>query len=161
MQTNRNDLRVGPFTYKNIRNRPVTAGIPMLGEATHDKPNRSPAVLIVEDDEQLCEAIGFCVEQAGYEVADCAQSVDAALASLGCHTVDAALLDIDLGGELVYPVANALTARGVPFVFVTGHNPSEIPEQFRHRPVVPKPYYDTALCAALASMLPLARKADV
>ena len=126
---------------------------------THDR-HRPPAVLIVEDDEQLGEAIGLCVEQAGYEVVDCAQSVDAALATLGCRTVDAALLDINLGGELVYPVASALTARGVPFVFVTGHDPSEIPEQFRDRPVLPKPYYDTALCAALASMLPSSRKAD-
>lgn len=129
----------------------------MLGNATRDSSHRTPAVLIVEDDEQLCEAIGLCVEQAGYEVVDCAQSVDAALATLGCRTVDAALLDINLRGELVYPVANALTERGVPFVFVTGQNPSEIPEKFRHRPVVPKPYYDAALCAALASMLPLPR----
>jgi DNA-binding response OmpR family regulator len=129
----------------------------MLGDATHDCAKRPPAVLIVEDDAALCEAIGFCVEQAGYEVVDCAQSVDAALATLGRRTVDAALLDINLQGELVYPVARALTERGVPFVFVTGQPTSEIPEQFRHRPVVPKPYYDAALCAALASMLPLAR----
>lgn len=129
----------------------------MFGNATHDSLHRTPAVLIVEDDEQLCEAIGLCVEQAGYEVVDCAQSVDAALDTLGRCTVDAALLDINLRGELVYPVARALIERGVPFVFVTGQSPSEIPEQFRHRPVVPKPYYDGALCAALASMLPLPR----
>lgn len=126
----------------------------MLGDTPRDRTHRPPAVLIVEDDAALCEAIGFCVEQAGYEVVDCAQSVDAALATLGRRTVDAALLDINLQGELVYPVANALTERGVPFVFVTGQNPSEIPEQYRHRPVLPKPYYDAALCAALASMLP-------
>jgi DNA-binding response OmpR family regulator len=126
----------------------------MFGDTPHDRAHRLPAVLIVEDDAALCEAIGFCVEQAGYEVVDCAQSVDAALATLRRRTVDAALLDINLQGELVYPVANALTERGVPFVFVTGQNPSEIPEQYRHRPVVPKPYYDAVLCAALASMLP-------
>jgi DNA-binding response OmpR family regulator len=131
----------------------------MLGDATRDRATHPRSVLIVEDDEQLCEAIGFCVEAAGYEVVDCAQSVDDALATLGRRTVDAALLDINLGGELVYPVASALTERGVPFVFVTAQNPSEIPEQFRHRPVVPKPYYDAALCAALASMLPKSRGA--
>lgn len=125
----------------------------MFGNATRDCPTRPPSVLIVEDDAQLCEAIGFCVEEAGYEVVDCARSVAAALATLKRRTVDAALLDINLQGELVYPVASALAERGVPFVFVTAQNPSEIPEQFRHRPVVPKPYYDAALCAALASML--------
>jgi len=130
----------------------------MIGDAPRPCTNRPPAVLIVEDDEQLCEAIGLCVEQAGYEVADCAQSVDAALATLGHRTVDAALLDINLGGELVYPVAQALTDRGVPFVFVTGKSPSEIPETFRHHAVVPKPYYDAALCTALANMLPEIRR---
>jgi len=126
----------------------------MLGDALRDHANRLPAVLIVEDDAALGEAIGFCVEQAGYEVVGCAQSVDAALATLGRRTVDAALLDINLRGELVYPVANALAERGVPFTFVTAQSPSEIPEQYRHRPVVLKPYYDAALFEALASMLP-------
>jgi len=126
----------------------------MLGDALRDHANRLPAVLIVEDDAALGEAIGFCVEQAGYEVVGCAQSVDAALATLGRRTVDAALLDINLQGELVYPVANALAERGVPFTFVTAQSPSEIPEQYRHRPVVLKPYYDAALFEALASMLP-------
>jgi DNA-binding response OmpR family regulator len=131
----------------------------MFGETTPDQTMRPPTVLIVEDDVQLGEAIGLCVEEAGYVVAGCARSVDAALATLDRRTVDAALLDINLQGELVYPVANALMEKGVPFVFVTGQSPSEIPERFRHRPVVSKPYYDTTLCAALASMLPEPRKA--
>jgi DNA-binding response OmpR family regulator len=125
----------------------------MLGDTLRNAPNRTPSVLIVEDDEQLGEAIGFCVEEAGYEVAGFAQSVDAALATLGRQTVDAALLDINLRGELVYPVANALAERGVPFVFVTSQHPSEIPERYRRHPVVAKPYYDDALCRALANLL--------
>jgi len=115
--------------------------------------SRPPAVLIVEDDAQLAAAIGLCLECAGYEVAGFAQSVEAALATLRRETVDAALLDINLEGELVYPVANALAERGVPFVFVTAQAASEIPERYRHYPVVAKPYYDTALCAALATAL--------
>jgi len=126
----------------------------MLADSPREHAHRPPAVLIVEDDAVLCEAIGLCVEQAGYEVVGCAQSVDAALATLGRRTIDAALLDINLQGELVYPVANALAERGVPFTFVTAQPRSEIPEQYRHRPMVPKPYYDAALFAALASMLP-------
>jgi hypothetical protein len=42
----------------------------------------------------------------------------------------------------------------VPFVFVTAHSRSDLPEVYRDRPMVPKPYYDAALCAALATMLP-------
>lgn len=111
-------------------------------------------MLIVEDDVLLAMAIGLCVEDAGYEVAGLVRTVDAALDTLSHGTVDAALLDINLEGELVFPVANALAERGVPFVFVTAHPPLEIPERHRHRPIVAKPYYDAAICAALESVLP-------
>jgi CheY-like chemotaxis protein len=111
------------------------------------------SVLVVEDDDILGEAIGLCVEEAGYEVAGVAQSVDAALTTLSHRAVDAALLDVNLRGELVFAVADALAERGVPFVFVTGQPASSIPETHRHRPLVPKPYYDAALWAALASVL--------
>jgi CheY-like chemotaxis protein len=116
-----------------------------------DQGRRS--VLVVEDDDMLGQAIGLCVEEAGYEVAGVAQSVDAALTTLSRRPVHAALLDVSLRGELVFAVADALAERGVPFVFVTGQPASSIPETHRHRPLVPKPYYDAALCAALASVL--------
>jgi CheY-like chemotaxis protein len=126
----------------------------MLDEPSSDLEGRRPCVLIVEDDVLLGMAIGLCVQDAGYEVAGLARSVEAALETLSHETVDAALLDVNLQGELVYPVANALAERGVPFVFVTAHPPRDIPEKHRHRPVVPKPYYDAAICAALESVLP-------
>jgi CheY-like chemotaxis protein len=126
----------------------------MLDEPSSDLEGRRPCVLIVEDDVLLGTAIGLCVQDAGYEVAGLARSVEAALETLSHETVDAALLDVNLQGELVYPVANALAERGVPFVFVTAHPPRDIPEKHRHRPVVPKPYYDAAICAALESVLP-------
>jgi CheY-like chemotaxis protein len=127
----------------------------MLGEMPPDIKVRPPSVLIVEDDVLLGMAIGLCVQDAGYEVAGLAHSVEAALETLRRETVDAALLDINLQGELVFPVANALAERGVPFVFVTAYPPLQIPERHRHRPVIPKPYYDASICAALESVLPL------
>jgi CheY-like chemotaxis protein len=127
----------------------------MHGEALSSPKRRSRSILIVEDDVLLGMAIGLCVQDAGYEVAGLARSVEAALETLSHQTVDAALLDVNLQGELVFPVANALAERGVPFVFVTAHPPLDIPERHRHRPVVPKPYYDAAICAALESVLPL------
>ena len=127
----------------------------MLGETPSDLKSRSRCVLIVEDDILLGMAIGLCVQDAGYEVAGLARSVEAALETLSHETVDAALLDVNLQGELVFPVANALAERGVPFVFVTAHPPLDIPEKYRHHPLVPKPYYDAAICAALESVLPL------
>lgn len=122
----------------------------MVGVCSELRPR---SVLIVEDDALLASAIGLCVEEAGYEVAGVARSVEAALSTLGSGHVDAALLDINLQGELVFPVANALAERGVPFVFVTAYSSSDIPETHRHRPLIRKPYFDAALCAALASVL--------
>lgn len=127
----------------------------MLGEALSGSKERARSVLIVEDDVLLGTAIGLCVEDAGYEVAGLARTVSAALETLSHETVDAALLDVNLEGELVFPVANALADRGVPFVFVTACPALDIPEKHRNRPIVPKPYYDAAICAALASVLPL------
>jgi CheY-like chemotaxis protein len=125
----------------------------MLGGhlASHEPHRRS--ILIVEDDMLLAMAIGLCLEEAGYDVAGEARSVDAALAILAREKVDAALLDVNLAGELVYPVANALAQRRVPFVFVTAYKSSQIPESHRSRPLVRKPYYDAALCEALANVL--------
>lgn len=127
----------------------------MRAEVSSAAKGRTRSVLIVEDDALLGMAIGLCVEDAGYEVAALARTVDAALETLSHETVDAALLDVNLQGELVFPVANALAERGVPFVFVTAHPPRDIPERHRHRPIVPKPYHDAAICAALESVLPL------
>ena len=127
----------------------------MFDETPFDRKGRPCSVLIVEDDVLLGMAMGLCVQDAGYEVAGLARSVEAALETLSHETVDAALLDVNLQGELVFPVANALAERGVPFVFVTAHPPLDIPEKYRHRPLVPKPYYDAAICAALESVLPL------
>ena len=127
----------------------------MFDETPFDRKGRPCSVLIVEDDVLLGIAMGLCVQDAGYEVAGLARSVEAALETLSHETVDAALLDVNLQGELVFPVANALAERGVPFVFVTAHPPLDIPEKYRHRLVVPKPYYDAAICAALESVLPL------
>ena len=52
---------------------------------------------------------------------------------------DAAILDVNLGGELVYPVADLLAARKMPFVFVTGYGVESIDGRFAHVPVLKKP----------------------
>jgi CheY-like chemotaxis protein len=68
----------------------------MLDEPPSDLEGRRPCVLIVEDDVLLGTAIGLCVQDAGYEVAGLARSVEAALETLSHETVDAALLDVNL-----------------------------------------------------------------
>lgn len=112
-----------------------------------DEPGR---VLIVEDDVLLATAMEMSVEEAGYSVVRQATTVDDALETVRRERIDAALLDVNLAGELVFPVADELAQRGVPFVFVTAHPRAALPPALRDRPFVEKPYSDEELSAALA-----------
>ena len=58
-------------------------------------------------------------------------SVDLALDLLESRKIDAAILDIDLAGETVYPLADMLSERKIPFVFATGYDASLMPEKYR------------------------------
>ena len=64
---------------------------------------------------------------------------DEALACAADEPLDAAILDVNLGGDLVYPVAERLARRDVPFVFVTGYDAENIDTRYAHVPVLQKP----------------------
>jgi CheY-like chemotaxis protein len=96
-------------------------------------------ILIVEDEWLIADFLSALLEEAGYETIGPAPSVERALAVLSQETPDAAILDVMLGREKSYPVAEALTTRNIPFVFTTGYLTSELPEKFAARPIVSKP----------------------
>jgi len=75
------------------------------------------------------------------------------LVIVGERTSDFAVLDVNVAGDLVYPVAEKLAARGVPFVFTTGYGRAGMPEKWNQTPVLQKPYDDRALSKTLAEML--------
>lgn len=82
-----------------------------------------------------------------------AASVDQALDLIKAQTFDAAMVDVNLDGRKSYPVADALAARGVPFVFSTGYSGQTLDDGYRDRPVLAKPYREDELVAALAQLL--------
>jgi PAS domain S-box-containing protein len=97
-------------------------------------------VLLVEDESavalMMSEALielGFCV------IGPYGTLAEAMAAVLVEAHVNAAILDVNLGGELVYPVADFLVSRGIPFVFVTGYGSESIPPQYDHVPLLQKP----------------------
>jgi CheY-like chemotaxis protein len=83
-----------------------------------------------------------------------AATVDQALGVIGAEAIDAAVLDVNLNGHMSYPVADALVARGVPFVFSTGYDKDRLPERYGAVPVLQKPYHQSELSDALAKLLP-------
>ena len=113
-------------------------------------------VLIVEDDVMIRMLMEDMLSDLGFAVAAQASKVAEALAVLDSIAVDVAILDVNLSGETTGPVAEALAARGTPFVFATGYGEHGLPEKFRDRPLLKKPFQidglKRMLDAALASV---------
>jgi CheY-like chemotaxis protein len=98
-------------------------------------------VLVVEDDYLIATDLAVQLEECGVEVIGPIYSVEAALTlvnSLGIE-LDGASLDVNLKGERVYPVADALLAKHVPFVFSTGYDAAVVPQSYRDIPRCEKP----------------------
>jgi CheY-like chemotaxis protein len=114
-------------------------------------------VLVVEDEMMVALFIEDTLRELGCDVLEPAHTLVDAHARIEDHEVDAAVLDINIAEDEVYPVAERLAARGVPFVFATGYALESIHEEWRDRPVVRKPYHAEQLRAALEYAL---RQAD-
>ena len=82
-----------------------------------------------------------------------AGSLEAAARLIEAEPLDAALLDANLAGKPVDALAAALAARGVPFAFASGYGPSGLPEGFRDRPLLGKPFGAEALVALVRGLL--------
>ena len=111
------------------------------------------SVLVVEDE----TIISLEIEQMLQDL-DCghiwhAANVVQALAILAQHRPDVALLDINLGREKVFPVAEMLIDRAVPFIFSTGYGRDGLPHEWAGWPVIQKPYLTRELAMALTPLV--------
>ena len=110
-------------------------------------------ILVAEDEIYLAMMLQDLLEDRGYQVSKVA-SVSDALACITAGAPSAAILDVNLGGEQVYPVARALRERGIPFMFATGYGERRLPSEFEGERTLQKPYIpqsvDTHLTALLA-----------
>ena len=97
-------------------------------------------VLVVEDQAPIALQLEDMLVESECQVVGPASRVGQALRLLGENVVDAAVLDLNVAGELVYPVADALDARGLPYIFATGYDPSDVSGRYGHRTIVRKPF---------------------
>lgn len=104
------------------------------------EPLKGLKVLVVEDQAPIALQMEDMLVESECEVVGPASRVGQALRLLSDNAVDAAVLDLNIAGELVYPVADALDARGLPYVFATGYSPSDVADRYGHRPVLQKPF---------------------
>jgi two-component sensor histidine kinase/DNA-binding response OmpR family regulator len=96
-------------------------------------------LLLVEDEALTGMMMSDMLTELGFEVIGPFGRVADAMAAVGREDFQAAVLDVNLDGEMVYPVADAVLARGVPFVFVTGYSAEGIDRRFAQVPVLQKP----------------------
>lgn len=109
--------------------------------------------LMVEDETIVAFLIEDMLRELGCGQPRHAASVSEALALLASERFDAAVLDINLAGEKVYPVAERLESLDVPFLFATGYGIAGLPAQYKSRPVLQKPFTQQALAAAVSQIL--------
>ncbi len=92
---------------------------------------RDCRILIVEDEYSLADELGTELGDAGAVVLGPVGDVEEALDLVRSEpTIDGGILDVNLGGEMIFPAADLLVERGVPFVFTTGYDESVIPTRF-------------------------------
>lgn len=108
-------------------------------------------ILVVEDEAVLAIMVEDMLIDLGCVVVGVAGTVEKgiAIASSTDVALDGAVLDVNIGGEAVFPVAEALTARGVPFIFATGYGTDGLEPRYAWRPTVAKPFLLRTLEQAL------------
>lgn len=97
-------------------------------------------VLIVEDEFLVAMLLEDMLTELGHEIAGVAGRIDDAVRLAGEGAFDLAILDVHLGDATVFPVAEALARRAIPFVFATGCGDDGLPEEYRSRPTLQKPF---------------------
>jgi CheY-like chemotaxis protein len=110
-------------------------------------------VLVVEDEYLIRMLLEDMLADLGYAVAAAVGSIAEASALAANADFNAAILDVNLDGQEIYPVADILKQRGLPFVFVTGYGERSLPDRYRDRPALQKPFQAEQLSAALATLL--------
>lgn len=116
-------------------------------------PAKPPAkrVLLVEDDALIRMLVRDMLEELGFVVTSEAGTLEDAIASSREAGFDFAILDVDLHGKTTVPVADILAARGLPFLFASGHGRHGVPDAHRGAPLLQKPFHSDALGRAIAA----------
>ena len=97
-------------------------------------------VLLAEDETLVALLLEEDLRSAGYTVIGPFMNLTKAILASRREQFDLAVLDVNLNGEMIYPLADELQARGVPFALLSGYGPTSLPERFRTLPRISKPY---------------------
>ena len=110
-------------------------------------------ILVVEDEYLIRMLLEDMLTDLGYEIAGAVGTIKEAGELAATAAFDLAILDVNLDGKEVFPVAEILAKRNLPFVFVTGYGENSLPDPYRGRPALQKPFQAEQLKSALAKLL--------
>ena len=114
-------------------------------------------ILVVEDESLVAMLLETILSDMGCTVICPESNVGDGLRVVTGETdLDAALLDVNVAGQEVFPIAEALKARGVPFVFSTGYGEGGLPDEWRGNPTIQKPFTEAAVRDALMKAMGVA-----
>lgn len=121
----------------------------MNGSDGEPPANGALRVLVAEDEPLLATLLEDELADNGYTVVGPFSTLAQTSKAAAVDNFDIALLDLNLRGELTFPVAEALSARAIPFIFLSGYGAGALPEKFKTAPCLLKPYDAADLFASI------------
>jgi DNA-binding response OmpR family regulator len=107
------------------------------------------SVFLVEDEVMIRMMVADMLEELGYSIAAEAGEINAALKLAQSVEFDLAILDVNVNGKVISPVADVIAGRNRPFIFATGYGSSGLPAEYRDRPALQKPFQIETLGRAI------------
>jgi CheY-like chemotaxis protein len=111
------------------------------------------SVFLVEDEVMIRMMVADMLEELGHSIAAEAGEIGEALKLAQSTEFDLAILDVNVNGKVISPVAELIQARNRPFIFATGYGSSGLPEEYRDRPALQKPFQIETLAKMINTAL--------
>jgi len=129
-----------------IHPRPASCDKPAL-------PLAGRLVLVVEDEYFLADDVVSALRTLGAEIVGPIGDVSLAAEAVAGRAIDGALLDVNVRGQVIFPVARELQTRDIPFIFMTGYDRGAIPPEYQHIQRCEKPFDPVDLVSRLAALI--------
>lgn len=112
-------------------------------------------VLLVEDSFAVAQSFVFLMEDSGWQIVGPAPTIEKALDLISKNTIDLAVLDVNLQGQIITPVAEKLQSIGIPFLFLTGYGDTDdmLPPPLNQHPMLYKPVDEQTLIQAVTQLI--------
>jgi CheY-like chemotaxis protein len=111
------------------------------------------SVFLVEDEVMIRMMVADMLEELGYSIAAEAGDINEAVKLAQSAEFDLAILDVNVNGKVISPVADLIAARNRPFIFATGYGSSGLPAEYRDRPALQKPFQIETLARMIEQTL--------